>query len=177
MADSPAEKAGIRQGDVIVEFNGVKIEDYHDLPKVVNIQPVGSKAKVKVIRDGKAMTLTVKLGEQKDRAAKSKEEVEEKSTDTPKLGLKIQNITPDIAEGLGISEKEGVVVTGVNPGSPAQEAGIREGDVILEVNRSPVKTTAQFSKKVKIADQDKPLLLLVQRGRSTLYVPIRWKAE
>ena len=174
---SPAEEAGIRQGDVIIEFNGEKVDSFHDLPKMVNIQPVGSKSKIKIVRDGKTMTLAVKLGEQKDRAAKSKEEIEEKSTDTPKLGLKIQNITPDIAEGLGITEKEGVVVTGVNPGSPAQEAGIREGDVILEVNRKQVKTTDQFAKNVKKADKDKPLLLLVQRGRNTLYVPIKWESE
>ena len=174
---SPAEKAGIRQGDVIVSFNDVEVQDFHDLPKIVNIQPVGSKAKVGIIRDGKSMTLTVKLGEQKDRSAKAKEIDEEKSTDTPKLGLKIQDITPEIAEGLGISKKEGVVVTGVNPDSPALAAGIKKGDVVLEINRTAVENTSQFAQLVKKADQDKPLLLLVQRGQNTLYIPLKWKVD
>ena len=69
------------------------------------------------------------------------------------------------------------MVTGVNPDSPAQEAGLREGDVILEINRKQVKTTDEFAKQVKKADKEKPLLLLVQRGRSTIYVPLKWQEK
>jgi len=177
MPDSPAERAGLRQGDIIVEFNGKVVDEFHDLPKMVNVQPVGSKAKIKIIRDGEAKTVEVVLGEQKERTAGVTTDEEGKTAETPKLGIKIQNITPDIAEGLGLEAQEGVVITEVASDSPAQKAGLRQGDVVLEVNRKPVKETSQFAEAVKEAKTDKPLLLLVQRGKNTLYVPVKWETE
>jgi serine protease Do len=174
---SPAEKAGLKQGDIIVEFNGKEIDTFHDLPKVVNVQPVGSKAKVKFIRDGKSDTTTVILGEQRERGEVEAKEPGGKASEAPKLGLKIQDITPEIAEGLGLTRKEGVVVTEVAPSSPAQSAGLKRGDVILEANRKMVKSAADFAALVGKADRTKPLLLLVQRGGSTIYLPLKWQAE
>ena len=174
---SPAERAGLRQGDIIIEFNGKKVAEFHDLPKMVNIQPVGSKAKVKIIRDGDTETINVVLGEQQERTAGVTTDEDGKTAETPKLGLKIQNITPDIAEGLGLEVQEGVVITEVAPDSPAQRAGLRRGDVIREVNRQPVEDTARFAREVKEAKTNKPLLLLIQRGKNTLYVPVKWEVK
>jgi len=175
MPNSAAEKAGLRRGDIIIEFNGRKVDEFNDLPKMVASQPVGSKAKVKVIREGDEKTITVALGELKDRQLEAKaEEGEKGAQETPKLGLRYQDLTPEIAEGLGLKKTEGVVITGVEPGSPAAQAGLRQGDLILEVNRKAVEKSEDFAKVISKADKDKPLLLLIQRGGANLYIPLKW---
>lgn len=172
LAGSPAEKAGLRAGDIVIEFKGKKIESFHDLPKIVNIQPVGSSHKVKILRDGKTKTLTVKLGEQKERrlAAGDPSEGQEEA---PKLGVKVQDITDELAEAMGLKQKRGAVVTEIKPDSPAQRAGLRRGDVVLEVNRKKVESGREFASLVRKADKDKPILLLIQRGDANLYVPVK----
>ena len=87
------------------------------------------------------------------------------------FGLRVQDVTPEIAEQLGLDEPTGVVVTAVAPGSPAEEAGVRRGDVILEVDRYEVKNTAQLQEKLE--ESDEGTLLLVKRGDATLFVPIK----
>jgi len=177
MSGSPAEKAGLRRGDIVIAFNDKEIKEFHNLPRIVNIPPVGSKAKVKILRDGETKTLTVVLGEQKERLAAAQSQPGEKQQEEPKLGLTVQDITPEIAEAMGLDRTEGVVVTGVSTDSPAQKAGLKQGDLILEVNRQAVKSGREFAKLVGKADKKKPLLLLIQRGQSNLYVPLKWDAD
>ena len=166
--DGPADKAGIEQGDVIVNFDGQSIGDSKDLPRIVASTPVGKAVAVKLLRGGKEVELKAKVGEMEE---ENRSEAAD-GPSHPSLGFTVQNLTPQIAQELGLKKSTGVVVTGVEPGSPAAEAKIRVGDVIQSVNRKPVKNVDDF---VKIAGQAKEggsLLLLVQRGQNTLFAAL-----
>lgn len=163
----PADKAGIEQGDVIVEYNGKAITESRDLPQIVASTPVGKTVTVKVIRDGKTVGREVKVGQMEEKG-----QVASKSSSRKSLGIGIQNITPEIAKGLGLKKESGVVVTRVEPGSPASDAGLQQGDVILQVNRKPVKDTDDFVEKIEKAKDQESVLLLLQRGQNNLFAAV-----
>jgi serine protease Do len=161
----PAEKAGFKRGDVILELNGKTVKDYHELPRMVASMPVGDKVTLKVLRDGKEMMIPATVGELKDDAVvKPSEEVDNR------MGISLHAVTPDIAAELGMKKAEGVVVTNVEPGGQAGEAGIQKGDVILEVDRNAVNSLKEFNETIKKAD--KSMLFLIYRSGSTFYVTI-----
>jgi len=162
----PADKAGIETGDVIVEFDGKKVSDMNDLPRVVASTPVGKTVAVKVLRGGNWVDREVKIAEMEQ-----KEEVANVSTRKP-LGMTVQNITPEIAKGLGLKTEAGVVVASVVPGSPAAKADIRSGDVIQQVNKKPVKDIEDFKQKIENAKDQETILLLIQRGDSSLFAAL-----
>ncbi len=165
----PAEEAGIKVGDVIVEFDGHPIKESNELPWLVARTPVGKLATVKVIRNKKAETITVKIGELKEEEVAAGPGGSEED-----LGLTVQTLTPDVAESLGIGEDvKGVVVTNVESGSPADEAGLRRGDVILEVNRKPVPDLASFRRAIRESPKGKSILLWVRRGENTIFVAVK----
>ena len=164
--DGPADKAGFEQGDVIVNFDGHAVGDSKDLPRIVAATPVGKTVTVKLLRDGKEIERQAKVGEMEEENTAAA-----KSPAHPSLGLTLQNLTPQIARELGLKKSAGVVVTAIEPGSPAAEAGIQAGDVIQTVNRKPVKNVDEFVKIVEKA-KDGGLLLLVQRGQNTLFAAV-----
>jgi serine protease Do len=164
--DSPAEKGGIEQGDIIVQYDGKDVADSKDLPRMVASTPVGKSVTVKLLRNGKPVEREVKVGEMEE-----KQEIA-KAPSQKSLGITIQNITPEIARGLGLKKDTGVVITRVEPGSPASEAGLQSGDVILEVNRTPVKDAGDFVKKVEKARDQNNVLLFIQRGQNNLFAAV-----
>jgi serine protease Do len=163
----PAEGAGIKVGDVIIEFDGKEIKESNDLPIVVARTPVDKKVGLKVLRDKKEITLNVGVGEMKD------EELVASSAEKGELGLTVQQVTREIAESLGLERAEGVVISAVEPGSAADEAGLRRGDVILEVDRKPVRKIAEYRKAVGEVKKGKGVLFLVRRGESTLFLALK----
>ncbi|MBA4424129.1 MAG: peptidase [Syntrophus sp. (in: bacteria)] len=164
----PADKAGIEQGDVIVNFDGRPVGDSKDLPRIVALAPVGKTVAVKLLRDGKEVERQAKVGEMEEAITSETA----KSPLHPSLGVTVQNVTPQVARKLGLKKSAGVVVTGVEPGSPAAEAMIQAGDVIQAVNRKPVKDVDDFVKIVEKAKGGGSLLLLVQRGQNTLFAAV-----
>jgi len=165
--DGPADKAGVKVGDVIVEFDGKEVKDSSDLPIIVARTPVDKRARMKVLRDKKEVTLTVTVGELKD------EEVVASAPERGELGLTVQRLTPQMAESLGLDKTEGVVVTAVEPGSAADEAGIRRGDVIMEVDRKPIRNLDEYKKAVAGIRKGRGVLFLVRRGDSTLFLALK----
>jgi len=163
----PADKGGIETGDVIVEFDGNKVSDSNELPRMVAPLPVGKTVSVKVLRGGNVVDREVKIGQLEEQ----KEEVATASTRKP-LGMTVQNITPEIAKGLGLKSETGVVVASVVPGSPAANADIRSGDVIQQVNKKPVKDVEDFKKKIESEKDQETILLLIQRGENTLFAAL-----
>ncbi len=152
----PADKAGVKPYDIIIEFNKKKIRSPDELVGAVTSVPVNESAPLKVLRGGKEVELTIKVakrpGTEKASKEESKKDKPEKKTDRPKLGMELENITPEVARELGLKEsdkKNGALVTNVTYGSPADQAGIMRGDLIIEVDRQPVKDVDGFYAAVK----------------------------
>jgi serine protease Do len=168
--EGPAEKSGLERGDIITVFNGTRIKDSHELPTLVAQSPVGSNAEVTVLRGGKEKKFIVKLGELKDQQAQA--ERTEESGDN--WGMTVSNITPDTARRFQLeSTQKGVVVTAVDPGSPAELAGIQVGDVIEEVNRQAINSIDDFNKAVTAGKEKETLLLLARRGTFSSFFALR----
>jgi serine protease Do len=159
VAQGPADKAGIKRGDVIVSYDGKKVDESATLPALVASTAVGKTVPVEIVRDGKTQTVNVAIAKLNDPTA-ALTTVPEKS----QWGLALQNIQPEERRQMGLTGNDGVLVTSVMPGSPAQNAGIQPGDVIMQVNQTPVSTVQSVQDEVAKAKSDKPLLLLVRRA-------------
>ena len=169
--DSPAAKAGIKRGDVIVKFNGHEVHEQHELPELVAETPIKKTVDVEVVRGGKQLTLNVTVGELKENEMASASGAEQPGSG---WGLQVGEITPDVAREFNLQSDKGIVVRQVKPDSPGAEAGLEQGDVILEVNHDKVNSLKDFMAHAKEAkDQKKPALLLVQRQNMTLYTVIK----
>jgi serine protease Do len=172
---APAEKAGIRSGDVIVAFNGKEIRDEHDLPQAVASMTPGKTVDVRLLRDGKEMTIAVTIAEMEGEPTKPAGGHELSKN----LGLTVQDITPEIAQRFEIENTKGVVVTGVEDGSPAEDAGFNEGDIIRVIlrqnKRNPVTNAAEFAKLVMKFQSDKTILFLVERGDARILLTVKNK--
>jgi serine protease Do len=165
---SPADKAGFKRGDLIVELAGKKIADSTTLRNLVSSTAPGAKVDARIIRDGKEQTITMTLGEYKEKKATKKSEY-----DNALKGVTIEEITPGMQDKLNLRENvAGVVITGVAPDSPAQGL-VQPGDVIQEVNRQPVQSAQDYEQAVsKIKEKDAVLLLIYREGGS-IYLTIK----
>jgi len=167
--DGPAAKAGLAQGDVITELNGQAVDGSRELRlKISQITP-GSSVKLKLLRDGSTREVNITLGELPNEKIAASDETPEAGTLD---GLSAENLTPQVARQLDLpSGATGVVVTDVQDGSRADDAGLRRGDVIQQVNRQPIKNVEEFERAMKQAG-DKSTLLLVNRSGHTSFVVI-----
>ncbi len=168
--EGPAEKAGIRSGDVIVSFDGKEVADEHELPQIVASTKPGKKVDVVVVREGKEVKIPVTIAEMEPEAAAKRAGGPDL---TKGLGLTVQDITPEVARHLDIENRKGVLVTSVESGSPSEEAGFREGDVIRAVNRESVKDSKEFDKMLKKIKDEKTVLFLVERGEGRIFLAVK----
>ena len=166
---SPAEKAGLKAGDIITEYDGRKVERVSDLPRAVAGTPVGRDVRLSVVRDGTPMTLTAKVAALD---AKEPREAESGERAKPTLGLAVQPLTPALAQQLGVKATQGLVVQNVQDGSPAADAGFERGDVIVEVNKKPVKSVAELRESVDKHGKGKPMLFRIQRQDNSLFLTV-----
>ena len=171
-ADSPAERSGLLQGDVIVEFDGQKVDDVGRFRNRVSLVMPGSEVNMVVIRGGERVSLDVEIGTLPDQQAASAEP-EEVEDSLEELGFTVQNLTDEIAERLEMEGVEGVVITGVENGSQAARAGLRPGLVIQEANRQPVKNTEDLKQALGDLDSGESALLLVADGQGRRYVVLK----
>jgi serine protease Do len=169
-ATGPAAKAGIQRGDIIVKFDGNVVHDEHELPEMVAQTALGRTVPVEVIRDGKHITVDAKIEQLKDAQVASAEGGGEPGSN---WGLTVQDLTPEISQQLGIPNSKGVVVRQVKQDSPAADAGLQPGDVILEVDNTKVHSADEFAAAAKNVQRNKKSArLLVQRQNSTIYTVI-----
>ena len=164
---SPAEEADIQPGDVIVEFDGERVEDSQDLVQKSSATEPGARVKLVVIRNGRRKRISVTMGEWTDERTAAAEEPKVEETD---IGVTVQEMTPELADHLNVDkDTKGVVVTGIVPGSPAQRARLTPGSIIIEVNREPVDSVAGFREALGKPQESKSILLLVlQEGMTRL---------
>ena len=167
--DSAADKAGLKAGDIVIKFDGKDVTDADQFRRIVAIVKPGTKVDMLVIRGGKRKTITVELAERPATAGKEKPGSDE-PTKAEQLGLSVENLTDDIAEKLGYTDQSGVIVTKVEPGSPAHSKGIGQGHLIQQVNRETVKNVKQFNKAVEKIEPGQKILLLVRSGAYPQYV-------
>ncbi|MBI3569588.1 MAG: DegQ family serine endoprotease [Gammaproteobacteria bacterium] len=166
--DSPAAAAGIQSGDIITAFNGKTVDSTSILRNTVAQTPVGKTVKVELLRDKKTVSVEVKITEQpKDVAQADGETAQGDGKNTALAGVEVRNLTAEIARQLGLPPGAmGVVIAGVEQGSAAEEAGLQEGDVIMEINRQPVRNIGDFKRlSGKLSKKDSTLLLINRQGR------------
>jgi serine protease Do len=174
-AGGPADKAGIKRGDVIIEMNGEKVENSMQLRNLVAQTKPGISVEFTLVREGRQMQVKVLLGERPKElgAGRQPEEKQPKEQTYQKLGLSVQTLTPDIASQLGYKNVEGVVVTDVAAGSPAEDAGLQQGDLVMEVNQVEVRTVQDFKTALARLKSGDSAALLVRRGDNTFFAAVR----
>ena len=165
--DSPASRAGIKRGDVIIEFDGKRIRTTGDLVRRVGNTSVGKSVEMRVLRDGREVTLAVKVGELSEERAASTTGVS-----SQKLGVEIRPVPPDRAKALGLPAGQGLLVAGVDPDSPAARGGIRPGDIILEVNGQAISAMGDLSAALAKTKGDEDHLFYLHRNKSKLYASV-----
>jgi len=168
--DGPADKAGLVSGDIIMEMNGKKITDQASFRRTIAAIAPKEKAKLLIFREGKTRTITVTVEELPD------ENGQVGSTEAPeatpeKYGLDIQNVTPEIANRFNLEKTDGIIIAEVQQGSPAAEAGLQPGMIIVEINRKKVNNTREFMAELKRSD--KGVLLRVKSERGTFFVTLK----
>jgi serine protease Do len=169
--NSPAAKSSLRRGDVIISVDGKAIKEMEDLPKIVAQIEIGNKAKIGVIREGRPIDIDVIVAE-------AIEEIKETPQSTGpeverSLGLIVQNITPEIARYLNMRDRKGVIVTDIQPGSPAEDGDLRPGDIIREINRKLVSNVTEFRDIVKGTKSTDAIVMLVKRDNLSFYAVVR----
>jgi len=170
VADSPAERGGIKRGDVILEFDGKQIDERNDLPKVVAATPVEKTVKVVVFRDRREQELKIVVG----RLAEEGGRLAEAGTTGSELGLTVTALTPELARRYELDPaSRGVLITAIEPGSAAAAANLRPGDLVLEVDGRDVAAAKEFRAAVAQAAKGKVLRLLIQRGNRLFYTTLR----
>jgi serine protease Do len=167
---SPAEKAGFKVGDIVLRLDGAKIKNSQDVVREVLKKQVGQRVQFVVLREGKELEIsatTVEMPAEKKDARAALSELKEW------FGLRVTPVTPDSAKELGLSRPEGVIVQDVEPGSPGASAGLRKGDVILEVNRQKIRDETDYQRVMEKVKPDQGALFLVSRGGSTFFVSVK----
>lgn len=167
--NSPAEKAGLKQGDIIVEQEGKAVSQIGHLRNQIALKKPGSKIDLTVLREGKRVTLPITIGTYPDEEEKAISLI----TREDKLGIEVETLTPELAERLGLKENGGILVKKVIPGSPAAWAGIQKGTLILAVNRKQVKSSEEFEALLKEIDLKKPILLLIKKGGQVHFLSLK----
>jgi serine protease Do len=168
--DSPADKAGLKTGDVIVQYKGRPVKDIGDFRNRVAQTPPGSRESMVVIRNGERKEIKVKIGE----LGEDTPLAQAPAASAEKLGLSVQTLTPELAQQFNAKPGQGVVVTQVKPGSIAAIAGIKTGNVVLEVDRKPIDSAAAFNRAIEESQQNDRVLLLIASANAQRYVVLNW---
>jgi serine protease Do len=167
LVNGPAAAAGLRRGDIIVEFDHHVVDDSQELPLLVGSVPIGHTVRVKVLRSGLTSELPVSV------VRSNEEELARLSLDQEALGLKLEDLTPGLAQEMDLSDSHGLVVSAIRPGSVADSSGLRVHDVILEVNRKPIYGLSSYDRALKSGGRRKIDLLLVRRDKGTLFIALK----
>ncbi|NSW77192.1 MAG: DegQ family serine endoprotease [Candidatus Atribacteria bacterium] len=165
--DSPAERANLMRGDVILKIDDKEIQSVSELQQTVRSHRPGDKVKVELWRDRKTMVVEVTLGELQEESSGVVSEL------SVTLGVEVREITPDLVRQYALKRESGVVIVGVDTGGPADQAGLRPGDIVLELNRRRIATLSDWEEALSRIQPGETVLLLLDRGGRTYFVPLK----
>ncbi len=168
--EGPAAKAGIAPGDIITDYDGKEIKEMDELPMLVAQTEIGKTVEVSVLRDGKKKNHSVKIAELKDGKGREQAQAQEPQKN---FGIAVREITPEMAQRHGLAKKDGVVITQIEPGTEADEAGLRSGDIIEEINRASIRSLEDYNRalgKIKAGDN---ILFLLRRGDNAIWIVLK----
>jgi len=165
----PAEKAGIKIGDVILEIAGQTVKDNRELGRIAATLHVGNKVNVRVLRNGKEITLPIVIAERKDPG--------EQISASEMFGMTAQEVTPEIAKAFALPEKTGIIITDIKAGGVADEAGLKPRDIILKVNNIEISGLKEYEIALTSGEKGDALLMLIRRGKINFFVTLKGKEE
>ncbi|MDZ7725803.1 MAG: PDZ domain-containing protein [candidate division KSB1 bacterium] len=168
--DSPAQKAGLKEGDVIIKVEDKEIKNSNELVQYIAGLKPNTKVDVVVWREGDEKKMTVKLGERPQGGRVEEEQAEEVFN---QIGLQVSNLTPQAARQYGYEGEKGVIISDVKPGSVASRENIRVGDLIISVNRKPVNDISDFNRILKDAGANDVVLFRMRRGNTSFFTALR----
>ncbi|MDD3804186.1 MAG: Do family serine endopeptidase [bacterium] len=171
--ETPASKAGLREGDVILEFNGKKMENVNKFRIAVAETPVGKKVNIVILRDGAKKTIVAEIGKLQDETAQGNSEIKEDGKSW--LGIAVEEISNENKSKYSITSEYGVVITGINSESPVLNAGIRTGDVIIKIESDKIANISDYKNAAKKYGKNKDVLLTVKRGNTSIWVVVKTK--
>ncbi|MBM9512697.1 DegQ family serine endoprotease [Desulfogranum marinum] len=171
--DSPAAKAGLKQGDVLVALDTVPLANVADLRNKIAMTPPDSKVSLKLIRDGKTKNISVTIGQQPANMSARQPAGTSQTTTLGEFGLSLQELTPELAEQFEYEQNQGVLITAVEPDSPAGRIGLQAGQLIEEVNRQQVDSLSALKKVLSSSKNKNQVLLRIRSGKSSQYVVLR----
>ncbi|HKL23071.1 MAG TPA: PDZ domain-containing protein, partial [Tichowtungia sp.] len=164
---NPAAEAGIRPNDLIVSVNGREVSSSRELSRMIAESPIDEKTEIRLIRNGKEKKVAVRLKKREEDNLPGQPSEEDRS----QLGINLREMNPEMARRFGFDAGEkGVLVTAVQPGGKAAQAGIQQGDLIKELNHSNVRTIEDFKEKFDRIREGQPVRLLIRRGRHMFMV-------
>jgi serine protease Do len=164
----PADKAGLKSGDIITEIDGKAVKDSHELLIMIAGFRVGDKVNVKILRDEQEKAISVTIEERRDQA-----EIATFHKSGEAFGMTVNAVTPEVAQNLGLSIKTGVIVTDVKAGSTADVSGILRQDIILQVNKVKISSLTDYIREIGNVGEKGSILLLIKRGKATFFVSMR----
>ena len=167
LEDSPAERAGFKKDDVIIQIGGKRVDDSQDVKNIIGFTAPDTEVEVTIIRGGKEKKVLLKVG------SKQESELAETSDIGQQLGLTVQTITEEVADEYNVAEGKGVIITEVEEGSSAAYKGLRKGMVILEVNGEKISDVGEFNQALQATEESKKAYLFVKVGRTVYYVTLR----
>jgi serine protease Do len=165
---SPAARAGVKAGDVITQYDGHKVSRSSELPRMVADTPAGRPVPITIVRGGKPVSLSAKIAALEEEPGP----IAARSQEKQNLGLGVETLTPGVARELGLPPGRGVVVRSVGDASPAADAGIRPGDVLVEVDHQRVASVAEMKRVLDRHPENTPVVVLLRRDDQNLYVAV-----
>jgi serine protease Do len=169
--EGPAAKAGVQSGDIILEFNGQRVRNPHDLSSAVAETKVGTSARIKILRMGNQLALDISVGERPSAVAQNF--AAPRTNEPGRLGITVENITPEIQSAMHLSSINGVLVIDVIPGSAADNGGVQPGDIIRAINHASVHTAADLLAVMRDLNVDSTVLLRLERQGKSFYSAFR----
>lgn len=166
--DSPAEKAGLKQGDIVLKYNNQPVTNIASLRNAIALMKPGSKISLTLLREGKPLEISVTIGTFPSQTETPPVEAKENL-----YGFSVQELTPEIAKAQNFGNEKGVVISKVEPGTPAAWSGLKKGALIMTVNQKKVGSVEEFNEALEKTEKGKPLLLLVKQGESVRFMSIQ----